>query len=309
MVYDTPLRYFLLRKESYIAMARMIETSVRKPSETLEEILTMCGPKEPPEGMLAEMHCHTLYSDGRMRVEEMIDKSMEAGTRILCITDHNTTKAFDNLASGREKLGKDYRMRPHPNYLSIEKKENRIYVVRAAEIKTNDGELLVYGYHGRVREERSLEDTLKEISDLGGFAVAAHPACIMGGIGEGNVKALNGHGKGIGEDKIESALDHGMLGIESFNAQFIFPMVWINVMGKEFSQKYDIPGIAGSDSHLTETLGCAGIVIPEQKILNPVELLRESIINKNFQRKEQYISPKTLLGAIKIMMEELKLRP
>lgn len=42
----------------------------------------------------ADLHCHTIFSDGTLSPEALIDKAQEIGLSALCITDHDSVEAY-----------------------------------------------------------------------------------------------------------------------------------------------------------------------------------------------------------------------
>jgi len=46
----------------------------------------------------ADLHCHSLYSDGSNRPVELVDLAVERGYWGLAITDHDSLEAFDEAA-------------------------------------------------------------------------------------------------------------------------------------------------------------------------------------------------------------------
>src|SRR3954465_12222612 len=49
-----------------------------------------------PEDVRGELHCHTVASDGRQTIEEMVDAARERGYGYIAITDHSATHGFGN---------------------------------------------------------------------------------------------------------------------------------------------------------------------------------------------------------------------
>lgn len=43
----------------------------------------------------AELHCHTLHSDGSFTVKELMDTAAERGVEGICLTDHNTMSGWE----------------------------------------------------------------------------------------------------------------------------------------------------------------------------------------------------------------------
>lgn len=56
----------------------------------------------------ANMHLHTVYSDGVLTPLELCDKAKDMGYKALSITDHNTASGHKSFQAAAEKLGLDY---------------------------------------------------------------------------------------------------------------------------------------------------------------------------------------------------------
>lgn len=106
----------------------------------------------------ADMHVHTLYSDGTASVREVLDHvERHTDLDVLAITDH---ERIDGALRAREiHSAGDY---------SFE-------LVVGEEITTRRGHVLGLFLTERVPALRPLAETLERIHDQGGIAVAAHP--------------------------------------------------------------------------------------------------------------------------------------
>ena len=47
--------------------------------------------------MYADLHIHSHYSDSTRSPEEIVKKAKELGIDLLCVSDHNTTAAYNEL--------------------------------------------------------------------------------------------------------------------------------------------------------------------------------------------------------------------
>jgi hypothetical protein len=106
----------------------------------------------------AEVHAHTLASDGMVSPEDLVRAAADAGITVLCLTDHDTMASVDRAATAGAPLG--------------------VEVVRGEEVTTAlpSGIHVVGLFLSRpVRMGMSLEDTVDAIHDQGGLAVLAHP--------------------------------------------------------------------------------------------------------------------------------------
>jgi len=106
----------------------------------------------------ADMHLHTLYSDGTMGVQALLDH-VEAQTELdlIAVTDH---ERIDGALRARELVAAgDY----------------HFGLVVGEEITTRRGHLLALFLTERIPALRPLEETIERIHDQGGIAIAAHP--------------------------------------------------------------------------------------------------------------------------------------
>jgi predicted metal-dependent phosphoesterase TrpH len=106
----------------------------------------------------ADMHLHTLYSDGTASVQAILDHvERRTDLDLVAITDH---ERIDGALRAREvHAAGDY---------SFE-------VVVGEEITTRRGHVLALFVEERIPALRPLPETLERIHDQGGIAIAAHP--------------------------------------------------------------------------------------------------------------------------------------
>lgn len=106
----------------------------------------------------ADLHVHTLASDGTAGVVEIIDRVEAQGDLdVLAITDH---ERIDAALVGRA-MARDRGLRTE--------------IVVGEEVTTLGGHLLALFVERPVRPFRSIRSTMAEIHDLGGVAIPAHP--------------------------------------------------------------------------------------------------------------------------------------
>lgn len=106
----------------------------------------------------AEVHAHTLASDGMVSAEQLVRDAAAIGLRVLCITDHDVIAPIEAAVELGQELGVD--------------------VVAGEEVtaKFPPGEHIVGLFLERqVRMHMSVEDTVAAIHDNGGLAIVAHP--------------------------------------------------------------------------------------------------------------------------------------
>ena len=106
----------------------------------------------------ADLHIHTLASDGTSSVSEILDH-VEARTDldVIAITDHERIDA----AVAARGMAQDRGLRAE--------------VVVGEEITTRGGHLLGLFLRAPVKPFRSLRDSIAEVHDQGGLAIPAHP--------------------------------------------------------------------------------------------------------------------------------------
>lgn len=106
----------------------------------------------------AEVHSHTLASDGMVSPAELVAAAAAIGLAVLCVTDHDTMSGVGAAVEAGHRLGVD--------------------VVPGQEITCAfPANTHVIGlFHERpVRMGMSLPDTVDAVHDAGGLAVLAHP--------------------------------------------------------------------------------------------------------------------------------------
>ena len=112
----------------------------------------------PPGLSAAEVHAHTLASDGMVTAPALVRAAAGAGLNVVCITDHDTIADLGEAIDTGAELGVD--------------------VVRGEEVTCAfpPGIHIVGLFLERqVRMHMSVEDTVDAIHDQGGLAVIAHP--------------------------------------------------------------------------------------------------------------------------------------
>jgi predicted metal-dependent phosphoesterase TrpH len=105
----------------------------------------------------ADLHVHSLASDGTSTVADILDAAVALGLDVIAITDHeriDAAVAAVAMASDRD--------------LPIE-------VVVGEEVTTRGGHLLALWVERRIPPLRSMRSTIAAIHDAGGLAIAAHP--------------------------------------------------------------------------------------------------------------------------------------
>ena len=175
----------------------------------------------------ADFHMHTHYSvDSSLPPEELVKKAREVGLDVVGVADHDTCRG-----------ALDVRMIAEGNPL----------VLIGQEVKTREGDLLVFGVEKDLKPRRPLGETCEEAKKLGGFLIIPHPFDIF----------RDGVGKHL----------EGVLGyvdaVEGFNSMCM--MEKFNSEARAFAKAHGKPVVAGSDSHFRSDIGSAYTILDCEK--------------------------------------------
>lgn len=105
----------------------------------------------------ADLHIHTMASDGTASVSQVLARAEEVGLDLIAITDHDRIDAAQAAQQMAQRNGL------------------HVQVVVGEEISTLQGHLLGLFLQERVRPLRSLRRSIAEIHEQGGIAIVAHP--------------------------------------------------------------------------------------------------------------------------------------
>jgi predicted metal-dependent phosphoesterase TrpH len=186
-------------------------------------------------------------------IEEQLDIVLKKGIEVLFVTNHNTLDGYNQILE----------------YQQNHEKYKNILIYPAEEITIdNQGHVLAYGLTKEVKAGMTLEETLDEIKRQGAVSCAAHPFAVTNGIRE-----------------TASLCDL----IESFNSNNIDH--FSNIVAERFAKHKNIPSIAGSDSHIVQTIGrCINSVESEKDldaILQSMKQGKLKIVKANYTSKEE----------------------
>ncbi|MGB8933557.1 MAG: PHP-associated domain-containing protein [Candidatus Nitrosopolaris sp.] len=212
----------------------------------------------------AELHCHNVYSncknqsyrmpfDSGVSIEQLLDSALKEKINVLFVTNHDTLKGYNEIL--------DYQQN-HRKYYNI-----KIYPAEEITID-NRGHVLAYGINKTVKPGMTLGETLDEIKLQNGVSCAAHPFAVSNGIrGKANMCDL----------------------MESFNSNNID--IFSNIIAKEFAEINKMFTIAGSDSHISSTMGrCINTIESENNLDSIIDNLRNGrsmILITNYATKKE----------------------
>jgi predicted metal-dependent phosphoesterase TrpH len=168
----------------------------------------------------ADFHIHTRFSrDSLLGEERFIRVALERGLTHAAITNHNNVEGAIAVRDRAREMGVD----------------DRLTIILGEEVSTADGEVVGLYLERTIPRGLSANETADEIHHQGGLVSIPHPfdPFRASHIREGPVRSLAELGK------IDA--------IEVFNSRVTFQRH--NVAAAEFAARYEIPGIACSDSH------------------------------------------------------------
>jgi predicted metal-dependent phosphoesterase TrpH len=176
----------------------------------------------------ADMHLHTLYSDGTASVQAVLDH-VEAHTDldVIAITDH---ERIDGALRARE-------IHATAAYA--------FELVMGEEITTRRGHVIALFITERIPALRPLPETLERIHDQGGIAIAAHPmAPLTPSLGAGSLLAA------------QAATDprHALDAIELMNPSAA-GRVRRAARDRLNAEVLRLAGVGNSDAHVLEGIG------------------------------------------------------
>jgi predicted metal-dependent phosphoesterase TrpH len=111
-----------------------------------------------PGFSVAEVHAHTLCSDGMVTAPDLVRAASAVGLSVVCVTDHDTIGDLAEAIDVGAELGVD--------------------VVRGEEVTCTfppGTHIVALFIEKQIRMHMSVEDTIDAIRDQGGLAIVAHP--------------------------------------------------------------------------------------------------------------------------------------
>lgn len=187
-----------------------------------------------------ELHCHNVFSnfnvgpleapyDCSVTVKAQIEAARQTGLDAIFVTNHNTLDGYEQARV----------------FCANHSKYSGISVYPAEEVTLDNGaHIIAYGIYEKIESGQSLHETLDEIKRQGAVSSAPHPFGILDALRESSKEC----------DIIEI--------FNSNNADMIS-----NVRAATFADENSMVGVAGSDSHVSSTLGrCVNVIDAEQNL-------------------------------------------
>lgn len=106
--------------------------------------------------MYFDLHVHSVFSScSRLETRDILTHAKERGLSGVCITDHHSMSAAQEIREGVQKNG--------------------LCVIFGMEYSTSDGDFLIFGPFEEIDPGFSAPNLLRHVHAAGGAAVAAHP--------------------------------------------------------------------------------------------------------------------------------------
>ena len=182
----------------------------------------------------ADLHIHTLASDGTSGILEILDRvEQETDLDVIAITDHERIDA----AVAARTISRDRGLRAE--------------VIVGEEVSTLGGHLLALFIEKRVRPLRSLGTTIGEIHEQGGLAIPAHPLVPYPLCAQGWVlrRLIHGADPRVRPDAIE-AFNPTTLG-RPWHSRVV-----------RFAAEHGLPTVGNSDAHEAASIGAGWTTFP-----------------------------------------------
>jgi predicted metal-dependent phosphoesterase TrpH len=176
----------------------------------------------------ADLHVHTLASDGVSSVAEVLAAAELAGLDLIAIADHERIDAALAARALAEERG------------------SRVGVIVGEEISTRGGHLLALFMKERIPPWRSLRDSIARVHDQGALAIIAHPLLPY---------PLCASARSIRRLLDESDERFRPDAIEAFNSTTAASRWGRRVPA--FTVEVGLPATAGSDAHRAHDVGKA----------------------------------------------------
>lgn len=203
-----------------------------------EPVSTSESAPAAPVSSLADLHLHTVYSDGMCSPEMLINAVVAEGRlRVIAITDHDTLAgnwvARDHLERFPE-LGEHLELIP------------------GVEVSSRDGHILGLWVESDVPKGLSAADTVAAIHAQGGVAIAAHPFTF----------ALRLLGlKGVG--RLIATVPFDAVEVANSNPTEIGGNTCTLLYNRALGRR--LPEVGGSDAHFLSVVGRTGTRFPGTK--------------------------------------------
>jgi predicted metal-dependent phosphoesterase TrpH len=212
----------VVREDHSIAPPRRNRVSEEQKRQQEKTIRT-----RPSSGMIIDLHVHTSTGSAcsSAPVDDLIEEAKRIGLDGICLTDHHYIWQPEVLDDLREKHG--------------------FLILGGNEITTDQGDMLVFGLSKGIKGIVKLEELRKEVLEVGGCMIVAHPfrgflVFDMGELGLTPEKAM------------ERSLFKYVDAVEVLNSKVTKSE---NDFAARVAEGLGAPGTGGSDAHGVQEVG------------------------------------------------------
>lgn len=191
------------------------------------------------------IHLSFSKNTDKKNISDFLKKAFNIrGDAVIGIANSNDNGRYERFVNGINSL-KEYNanLTNKDTFVSLTKGKKTIHFVKADEIGTNKGHILIIGHNGKIGKLK-LKPLLELAYNEGDIIIANHPLHNFG-ISHFLVKKYFEHNHPISFTKRELKKDEKYLDAVELNSYF--PEDWKKI--KKFSRKEKIPLVADSDAH------------------------------------------------------------
>ena len=196
--------------------------------------------------MRIDLHIHTRPRSPCSAIDpaDLLQEAQRAGLDALCLTEHQNRWGDGEI---RALAG-----------------ERGIHIFQGNEITTNQGDVLVFGYHEDLRGVVPIQHLHKAVKSAGGLMIAAHPfrGFLLFGITQLRMDV---------HQASQRAIFQYVDGLEIFNCKLTDAE---NQMARQVAEHLGLLGVAGSDAHRLDEVGRC-VTILEREVRSEPELIAE----------------------------------
>lgn len=210
-----------------------------------------------PQPLLCELHSHTTWSDGKLRMDELIDLYGIAGFDVLCVTDH-VVRSTDPCGPLIDAVTYDDYLESIGQEAERALRDYDMLVIPGVELTDSDPDpdraahALAVGLDRLVTLEHGLTAALSEARAAGAATIAAHPHSTE----QDSVPGRTTRRFSREPDRMRPLIDR----YELINRADVFS--WVAAEG--------LPGVASGDFHTPAHLETWKTVLPCEKTTGAV---------------------------------------
>ena len=240
------------------------------------------------------LHNHSEFSDystNYSKIPVLLREAFKQLTNaekpgVLAITDTSNDFLYRNFQKILSELPSRYALDYYSDRLAIirdRKTGNHLYLLHAIEFHEPEGHILGIGINRQPKIYNSPIDNAKQVKEMDGIAIAAHPFAVAFG--------------GCGKQKLDELIEKELIdAVEVHNSQCIRLVPYLidareyNKLAKQYALETGIPAIATSDSRHPKDIATS-LFCPEQAEINFsseekfIASLKKAISESRFPKK------------------------